>query len=108
MCPIRVTPAQAAAMQHKGIEEPPKPKRAKHIPIRADKPPESTVLLSVAIEPPGTPGGFWTVVAEYNNGSTTMSSESEEAAKKWKAEIETFWRCPDDLVPDMPIQKDSL
>ena len=90
--PIRVTPSQLAAMQHKGIETPPKLKRAKHIPIRADKPPESTVLLSVAIEPPGVPGDFWTVVAEYSNGSTTMSSESEEAAKKWKAEIETYWK----------------
>jgi len=92
MSPIRVTPAQAAAMQHKGIKEPPKLKRAKHVPIRADKPPESTVLLSVAIEPPGVPGDFWTVVAEYSNGSTTMSSESEEAAKEWKAEIETYWK----------------
>ena len=100
MSPIRVTPAQAAAMQrrltpamqHKGIEEPPKPKRAKHVPILADKPPEPTILLSVAIEPPGVPGGFWMVVAEYNNGSTTMSSESEEAANEWKAKIETYWK----------------
>uniref|UniRef100_A0A6H2A1E5 Uncharacterized protein n=1 Tax=viral metagenome TaxID=1070528 RepID=A0A6H2A1E5_9ZZZZ len=96
--PIRVTPTQAAAMQRRLTpaerrdETPPKPKRAKHVPIRADQPPEPTVLLSVAIEPPGVPGGFWTVVAEYNNGSTAMSSESEEAAKEWKAKIETYWK----------------
>ena len=96
MSPIRVTPTQAAAMQRhltpNERRDEPKPKRAKHVPILADKPPEPTVLLSVAIEPPGVPGDFWTVVAEYSNGSTTMSSESEEAANEWKAEIETYWK----------------
>ena len=100
--PIRVTPTQAAAMQRRAHmtaaeravdrEAPAKPGRAKRHPILADAPPEPTRLLSVAIEPPRVPGGTWTVVAEYTNGHTTRGAESEEVAKKWKAEIETYWK----------------